>query len=46
MYSWYVKRAGFLRDELAVEAAERLKTCENLLDAYAQRVSVAYDENR
>ena len=28
------------------EAAERLKGCENLLDAYAQRVFEAHDENR
>ena len=31
---------------LAVETAERLKGCESLLDAYAQRVFEAHDENR
>jgi hypothetical protein len=41
-----LKRLDFLRDKLAVEAAERLKTCENPLDAYAPRLSGAHDENR
>jgi hypothetical protein len=31
---------------LATEAGERLKGCESLLDAYAQRVFDAHDENR
>jgi len=41
-----IKKLDFYGGELAAEAAERLKTCESLLDAYAQRVFAAHDENR
>jgi hypothetical protein len=41
-----IKKLDFYGGGLAVKAAERLKTCENLLDAYAQRVFDAHDENR
>ena len=41
-----IKRLDFYGGGLAAEAAERLKGCERLLDAYAQRVFEAHDENR
>jgi len=41
-----IKKLDFYGGGLAAEAAERLKTCESLLDAYAQRVFDAHDENR
>jgi hypothetical protein len=41
-----IKKLDFYGGGLAVEAAERLKVCEGLLDAYAQRVFEAHDENR
>lgn len=46
--SWLEKIAklDFYGATLAAEAAERLKGCEALLDAYAQRVFDAHDENR
>jgi hypothetical protein len=37
---------NFVCAPLAAEAAERLKSCEALLDAYAQQVFEAHDENR
>jgi hypothetical protein len=40
-----IKRLDFYGGGLAAEAAERLKACESLLDAYAQRVFDAHDEN-
>ena len=45
---WFekIKKLDFYNAELATEAAERLKGCERLLDAYAQRVFEAHDENR
>src|SRR6266478_5609627 len=45
---WFekIKKLDFYDAELAAEAAERLKGCERLLDAYAQRVFEAHDENR
>ena len=45
---WFekIKKLDFYNAELAAEAAERLKGCERLLDAYAQRVFEAHDENR
>ena len=45
---WFekIKKLDFYDAELAVAAAERLKGCERLLDAYAQRVFEAHDENR
>lgn len=48
LQSWLEKIAklDFYGAPLAIEAAERLKTCEALLDAYAQRVFESHDENR
>jgi hypothetical protein len=45
---WLAKigKLDFYGGELASEAAERLRGCEALLDAYAQRVFNAHDENR
>jgi hypothetical protein len=41
-----IRKLDFYGGGLAAEAAERLKGCESLLDAYAQRVFEAHDENR
>ena len=41
-----IRKLDFYGGELAAEATERLKGCESLLDAYAQRVFDAHDENR
>jgi hypothetical protein len=41
-----IKKLDFYGGELAAEATERLRTCESLLDGYAQRVFDAHDENR
>jgi DNA-binding transcriptional regulator PaaX len=41
-----IRKLDFYGGELAAEAAERLKGCESLLDAYAQLVFDAHDENR
>ena len=41
-----IKKLDFYGGGRAAEAAERLKGCESLLDAYAQRVFEAHDENR
>ena len=41
-----IKKLDFYGASLAVEAAERLRACEELLDGYAQRVFDAHDENR
>jgi hypothetical protein len=41
-----IRKLDFYGAALAVEAAERLKSCEGLLDAYARRVFDAHDENR
>ncbi len=48
LQSWLEKIAklDFYGATLAAEAAERLKGCEALLDAYAERVFEAHDENR
>lgn len=48
LQSWLEKivKLDFYGATLADEAAERLKECETLLDAYAQRVFEAHDENR
>ncbi|HCP7628072.1 TPA: chromate resistance protein ChrB [Escherichia coli] len=48
LLSWLEKIAklDFYGATLAAEAAERLKGCEALLDACAQRVFDAHDENR
>jgi hypothetical protein len=45
---WFekIKKLDFYDAEVAVEAAARLQGCERLLDAYAQRVFEAHDENR
>lgn len=46
--SWLekIRKLDFYGAMLAEEAAQRLQTCEVLLDAYAQRVFDAHDENR
>lgn len=41
-----IKKLDFYGGGLAPDAAERLKGCETLLDAYAQRVFEAHDKNR
>jgi hypothetical protein len=41
-----IRKLDFYGADLASEAAERLRACEVLLDAYAQRVFDAHDENR
>jgi hypothetical protein len=48
LQSWLekIKKLDFYGGGLAAEAAERLKVCESLLEAYAQRVFDAHDENR
>ena len=48
LQSWLekIKKLDFYGGGLVAEAAERLKACENLLDAYARRVFDAHDENR
>ncbi len=45
---WFekIRKLDFYGGELAAEAEERLTRCERLLDAYAQRVFEAHDENR
>jgi hypothetical protein len=45
---WFekIRKLDFYDAALAADAAERLKGCERLLDAYAQRVFEAHDENR
>jgi Protein ChrB, N-terminal len=48
LQDWFekIRKLDFYGGDLATEAAERLKGCEQLLDAYAQRVFEAHDENR
>jgi hypothetical protein len=48
LQGWFekIRKLDFYGGELAAEAAERLRGCESLLDAYAQRVFEAHDENR
>lgn len=48
LQTWLEKivKLDFYGATLATEAAERLKACEALLDAYAQRVFEAHEENR
>ena len=41
-----IKKLDFYGAPLRPEAEERLKACEALLEAYAQRVFDAHDENR
>ena len=41
-----IRKLDFYGATLADEAAERLRGCEMLLDAYAQRVFDEQDENR
>jgi hypothetical protein len=41
-----IRKLDFYGAALAAEAAERLESCEGLLDAYARRVFDAHDENR
>ena len=47
LHSWLEKihKLDFYGANLAVEAQQRLQTCEVLLDAYAQRVFDSQDEN-
>lgn len=48
LQSWLekIRRLDFYGATLAAEAQRRLQACEALLDAYAQRVFEAHDENR
>lgn len=48
LQSWLAKirKLDFYGATLALEAEQRLKDCEALLDSYAQRVFEAHDENR
>jgi CRISPR/Cas system-associated endoribonuclease Cas2 len=48
LQSWLekIKKLDFYAAELRSEADERLRLCEALLDAYAQRVFDSHDENR
>jgi predicted nuclease with RNAse H fold len=48
LQSWLekIKKLDFYDAPLRAEAEERLRACEVLLDAYAQRVFDAHDENR
>ena len=41
-----IRKLDFYGAPLRAEAEERLRACETLLDAYAQQVFDAYDENR
>lgn len=41
-----IRKLDFYGAQLAIESEERLQACEALLDAYAQRVFEAHDENR
>jgi hypothetical protein len=41
-----IKKLDFYGGSLAVEAADRLRSCERLLDEYAQQVFDAHEENR
>ncbi|WP_437380089.1 Chromate resistance protein ChrB [Inquilinus limosus] len=41
-----ISKIDFYGGSLAAEAAERLRACETLLDAYARQVFEAHDENR
>lgn len=47
LHSWLekIRKLDFYGANLAVEAQQQLGTCEALLDAYAQRVFDAQDEN-
>jgi CRISPR/Cas system-associated endoribonuclease Cas2 len=48
LQSWLekIRKLDFYGATLAAEADQRLQACEALLDAYAQRVFEAHDENR
>jgi hypothetical protein len=48
LQSWLekIRKLDFYEATLAGEAAERLRSCEALLESYAQRVFDAHDENR
>lgn len=48
LQSWLekIRKLDFYGAPLAIEAEQRLHACEALLDAYAQRVFEAHDENR
>jgi DNA-binding transcriptional regulator PaaX len=48
LQSWLekIRKLDFYGAPLAIESEERLRVCEALLDAYAQRVFEAHDENR
>lgn len=41
-----IRKLDFYGADLASEAAERLRICEELLDSYARQVFEAHDENR
>ncbi|WP_457584532.1 Chromate resistance protein ChrB [Ensifer canadensis] len=48
LQGWFekIRKLDFYGATLAAEAQERLRACEALLDAYAQQVFDAHDENR
>jgi hypothetical protein len=48
LQSWLdkIRKLDFYGAPLSIEAEQQLKSCEALLDAYAQRVFDAHDENR
>lgn len=48
LQSWFekIRKLDFYGAPLAEEAAQRLRGCEALLDAYAKQVFEAHDENR
>lgn len=48
LQSWLekIRKLDFYGARLATDAQQRLQACEALLDAYAQRVFEAHDENR
>jgi len=47
LQSWLqkIRKLDFYGATLSLESEQRLKTCEALLDAYAQSVFDAHDEN-
>ncbi len=48
LQGWFekIRKLDFYGAALGAEAAQRLRTCEALLDAYAKQVFDAHDENR
>jgi hypothetical protein len=48
LLSWQekIRKLDFYGATLATEAEQRLQACEALIDAYAQRLFEAHDENK